>query len=906
MIETRIDLLSAAIPTWLVATATLLTLALWLTLRALAPRLQTRVPRFVALAPQALVAVAWAWLLLQSLARVVTYACNWPLWVAALLLGLGVQVVAAAQQRERATLPRGLRVAILTLRAMAVTLCLLMLMQPTLVRMHARKISRRVAVLVDGSASMRFVDRQWQIHERLQWAIHAGKVQPKALEPGAAPPDDPAKIWGDMPVESQLAINRLCETTRLALADQLLTHSCMAAAGVPLLQQLERKYDVDLYLFARTLKRVTAASLLDDTSDDHFTSATDMAAALESVLKEIPSEQLAGALLLSDGLHNAESSLIPVARRYAAQQAPLCAIALGGSRLPFDVALADVSAPESLFLGDRARFVATIKATGAIGRKLNIRLTHGDAVVEERELDVSSEEWQREVRFTHEPQSRGIAHYELRVNALEGELFADNNAWRCDVAVSDDRINVLLVDQAPRWEFRYLRNLFFGRDKSVHLQSWLVQPDRVESLPATQLPPASAKRKFGDAEAGGWPVSREEWRAFDVIIIGDIDAQTLTQPIQEEIRACVVERGALLVLIGGARAMPHAFGAESILTTLSPFTAMDGAHDYWHAPERSFRLELTPAGQSHQIMAQSASLTENEDIWQTMPPFDWRLPVVAKTGAEILAVARVEADTRVRTVADVRQAVGQMEEILRDRAHHAVIAVQRVGRGKVLGLAFDQTWRLRYRIGDARHHRFWGQVLRWGLGERMRAGAEHFRIGTDKIVYAPDEPVNVLARVLDDHYAGIDGAHLEATLSTIDGRELTTVRMQPRVESYGIYEALLPAQTTPGACKLRVQRVDTDTETSAETEFMVSGARRPVEMGEVRPNRDTLYALAKATGGRVVTPDAAELLPDAFGDGRSTLRERRELALWCSPWTLLLLATLLTAEWLLRKKGGLI
>ena len=905
MPETRIDLLPPEIATWTVALMALVALGVWLVVRALTRRLQGRLPRFAVVVPHSLAAVAAAWCLLQILGRVTTYACPWPLWIAALMLGLGVETVAACFHRERQTLPPKLGAAVLAMRLASVTLTVLILMQPVLVRFTGKSITRRVAVLVDGSASMRFVDRQWLPRERLQWAAHGGLLDAAQRDALTNETADAQGLWDALPESVRGTAAGLCETTRVALAADLLTRP--TEAGGSFLDQLGARYDLEVYEFGRGLRRMTAGevgALAATNGTAVFQSATDFTAALEGVLKEIPSEQLAGALVLSDGLHNADTSVLPVARRFGALGAPVCGVAMGGTRLPFDLALADVTAPESVFLGDRVRLVTMVRATGASGRKAKVTLMCETNVVEEREFEISSDDWRREVRLSHEPPTNGVARYEVRVETLDGELFADNNAWRSDVAVNDDRINVLLVDHSPRWEFRYLRNLFFGRDKSVHLQSWLIQPDAISGVSAAALPAASASRKFGDAESGGWPANRDEWRAFDVIILGDLDAETLTVQVLEEIRACVADRGALLVLIGGPRAMPHAFRPESPLAPLLPFTVREGA-DTWKGPEPTYRLGLTPAGQSHPIMMQSGSLSENEELWKSLPPFDWRLPVTAKPGAEVLAVALPEGGEREQVLTDVRQAAEHLEAVLQHRARHALIAAQRVGRGKVLGLAFDRTWRLRYRTGDMRHHRFWGQVLRWGLGERLRAGQEGFRAGTDRLVYGPEEPVTVMARVLNEDFSGVDHARLEAVLSTDDGGEVTRVALASRPDSHGFYEATLPPQARAGAFKVDVVRTDTATREHVETSFLVTASRRPIEMGEVRPSRETLEALAKGTGGRVVTPDTLPSLVEAFGEGRGTVQERREIALWNSPYVLLLLALLLTGEWLLRKKGGL-
>ena len=64
-------------------------------------------------------------------------------------------------------------------------------------------------------------------------------------------------------------------------------------------------------------------------------------------------------------------------------------------------------------------------------------------------------------------------------------------------------MNVLLVDGRPRWEYRYLRNLFYGRDKSVHLQDWLVHPDSIYGIQPKLLEYASASRPFGQSAQRG-------------------------------------------------------------------------------------------------------------------------------------------------------------------------------------------------------------------------------------------------------------------------------------------------------------------------------------------------------------------------------------------------------------------
>ena len=271
----------------------------------------------------------------------------------------------------------------------------------------------------------------------------------------------------------------------------------------------------------------------------------------------------------------------------------------------------------------------------------------------------------------------------------------------------------------------------------------------------------------------------------------------------------------------------------------------------------------------------------------------------------MLAIAVSSEGESVKILTDARQAIAHLEARMNYRNRHALIATQRYGRGKVLGLAFDRTWRLRYRVGDTRHHRFWGQVMRWGLGERLRAGAEKFRAGTDRLVYSPEDPVNVMARVLNESYAGITDADLSAVIRRDDDGVETRISLKCREDANGFYEAMLPPFPVGGAYTLEVTRNDVAEHPSVETSFLVTESRRPVEMGVIKPQKETLEALAKGTGGMFVLPGAEMSLIESFGEGKGIVQERLEYALWNSPWILLLLALLLTSEWLLRKRGGL-
>lgn len=648
-----------------------------------------------------------------------------------------------------------------------------------------------------------------------------------------------------------------------------------------------------------------------------FRAATDITLALEMALREIPSEELAGFLVVTDGRYNGAAGVDAVARRLGNVKAPVSAVVLGGSKMPVDVAFGEARAPESVFLGDKVHVTGTLVATRSAGKEAKVRLYLGEEMVEEQVFRIENDDFEKEFRFTHKPESRGVIQYRLEIEEIPDEEFKENNKWTLDVAVSDDRTNVLLVDSRPRWEFRYLRNLFYGRDKSVHLQEYLIKPDRVAGVDAGPLPAASAGRPFGESESSTYPLSREEWRKFAVIILGDLNEYELPADEIENIKYCVAERGALLVMIAGPNSMPHKINNET-LRELMPVVYEPSNKNLGKGPETRFRLKLTPAGRIHQVMMQSSSQSENEEIWEGIQTLDWRCSVEGvKPGAEVLAYAvaddGIDAQTAGLAVNDFAEdpdgAVKRLEEIRREQAKNSLVVAQQYGKGKVLMLNTDQSWRLRYKVGDVLHHQFWGQVLRWGAGEKLRAGNSFLRIGTDRLRYAPGDPVVVYARISDAEFNAMN--NLEPTIKLYsDEAEVETVTLEYREGSNGFYEGKLSPLADPGKYRIVFESgqardaLGGEYPEGIETHFVVVTAERPAEFVNITASKAMPLRMAEASGGKVVGPADIEELQGSFGEGNRVVVERTEKTLWNSWILYAAVIGLLTAEWIVRKRHG--
>lgn len=623
---------------------------------------------------------------------------------------------------------------------------------------------------------------------------------------------------------------------------------------------------------------------------------TDFAAALENVRSRVPSEELAGVVLVTDGRSTAGADVESVVRVLARQGVKVSSVVVGNVTNRSDVAIEDVYAPEGIFLGDVIHAQVVLRADLMKGEKVTVRFWCGEKELEKEEFTIDSDDWTKELRFTDEPKEKGIWRYRITLETSKKDAESANNVWPFDVSVSDDRTNVLIADRRPRWEFRYLRNLFYGRDKSVHLQYLLCEPDRLDGETRLQLAAADATRQFGDAESGCLPSGRDAWRKFDVIILGDLDPDSLLDEEVADIRACVEERGALLVFIAGEKFMPLAY-AKSQLAELLPVTLTNGEGRLvaeWK--QGSFGFTVTGAGYAHEMMCLSDSNAENIRIWETGCEWQRRLDkLIVKPGAETLAFA-----------GDSTALEGPL------------LVVQHRGRGRVVFLSSDETWRFRYRIGDTYHHRFWGNMLKWGAGIKLRDGNAYVRIGTDRIHYSPGSPVKIRARLMSAESLPLDGLKVDCTVVRPDGAR-RTFPLPSRTTTNGTYEGEFNETWTNGeyrveiSCAAARKQLGDKWPDKPETSFMVKNSFAPVEFAALSSDRELAEAMAKATGGMVLPNLATNLtltaqlsmLDDSFGTGRTEAVEHIENHIWDHPSVFILLAVALIIVWILRKRRGL-
>ncbi|MGB2753544.1 MAG: hypothetical protein WBE00_00320 [Phycisphaerae bacterium] len=753
-------------------------------------------------------------------------------------------------------------------------------------------------------------------------------------------------LYAALSPEDRARVDTVATRTRADLARDLLLGASVKAPGSraaePLLSALAGKYTVALYTFASKPTKVdreayarsaapgespaapnAAASPAEEPAsaeqaatllDEHL--QTNIAAALEKVTTDLAGLDLAGVVLVSDGRHNTASPVEPLAKQLGLQHAPVCPIVMGSRNPPIDASILALEAPDTVTTKDKVLVAAEVKLDGLAGHDAKVTLWDGDKAVDSKDIRVAVDSLRTRVELADQPGTAGLHAYRVEIAPLPKEVLTTNNSFPATVSVTDDRTKLLLVEGWPRWEFRYIKNLFETRDSSVKLQYVLFRPDRIAEVPSRPAMSASATRPPELSQATALPENQEEWNKFDVIILGDVAPSMLPAEAQEAITQFVTQRGGTLVVVSGPKFMPHHYG-NTPLAEILPVRCDASDSLFLASPERVFRIGLTVEGQAHTILREKVDPTENVQVWQSFPPIFWRHAVTAtKPGATVLAYAvPIPPPDFLKPAAS--EAGGNApkdgdEATLRRREaferENPLLALHNVAAGRVLFLGFDSTWRLRYGVGDTYHHRLWGQILRWATANKLPAGTDFVRIGTDRTRYPTGQPVQVRAKILRIDYSPVQSDTVAVKILSPDGKTLRHP-LKYIESSNGMYEA--EVKGLPGG----TYRVELDAPAAQPmlaseglqtvwTQFSVDPAFL-VETAELAPDRGLMSQLAALSQGIVAEPaDAARVL-DALGPGTVVEYERHEYVLWNS-WPLWLAMILLaSAEWILRKKVGL-
>jgi hypothetical protein len=233
-----------------------------------------------------------------------------------------------------------------------------------------------------------------------------------------------------------------------------------------------------------------------------------------------------------------------------------------------------------------------------------------------------------------------------------------------------------------------------------------------------------------------------------------------------------------------------------------------------------------------------------------------------------------------------------------------LLVTENYGRGRTAVMATSGTWRwqMSQPLGDPAHDLFWQQLLRWLVLE----SPGQVVVSAPAQTLMDDGQIQISANVRDKQYSPAPDAKVTAHFIGPDGIS-AIVDMTPATDNPGVFRATWTAEK-PGSylAEVSAQRGPRGAVDSGRGTLPFQRIDGVAEGFHTTQNRELLEKLATETGGRYWKPDELTRLPNeiSYSDAGISVRDIKEL--WNMPVVFLWLLLLMAAEWLLRRKWGVV
>ncbi len=632
-----------------------------------------------------------------------------------------------------------------------------------------------------------------------------------------------------------------------------------AALDGGLLAALRSRFQVRLYRAGEGLDRVENLKELTMASQ-----STRLGASLRQLAKESAGLPLGAVVLVSDGAENGGGLEAGALADLRSRRIPVHTIGVGRERPPLDVEITGVVAPARALAESRVQAQVNLVSFGAAGRKLRLTAKDGGRVVASKEVEAQGDGRVQSETLSFNAGAAGARGFTFSADPLAGEENTLNNAVLRLVNVSAARPKVLYIEGEPRWEFKFIRRAVED-DPSLQLVTLLRTTQNKNYIQGADSASPGLEQ--------GFPATVDELFGYQAVVIGSVEMNYFTVAQQELLKQFVDRRGGGLILLAGRSAMSEGGWARSELAAMLP-VALPDRKGVFHREMAT--VELTPAGvESPLCRLEDEDAARNAARWKKLPALmAWQEVGAPKPGASVLA-----------------EVTGKRSPFL---------VVQNYGRGRTAVVAGDTwRWQMQQPVADMTHEVFWRQLLRWAVSETPGRVVS----STPRQVLVDESRLPLHVDVRDRNFLPAADAKVEVRIL---GPEASggVVELQPDPVTPGQYAGEWtvdkPGQYVAEAVARRGE------EEVGRDVFTFQRQDGVAENFHTRQNRDLLEKLASLTGGRYWKPDDLSKLPGevSLSEAGITVRETKEL--WNLPAVFLALCGLKAAEWLLRRKWGVV
>ncbi len=637
------------------------------------------------------------------------------------------------------------------------------------------------------------------------------------------------------------------KTSRLGEARALLMEG-----GSSLIESLSKKYEVHVYGLADSLRPL---EFRDVARLEAAGSKGDISEALEAI-----SDKNSVAVLLSDGNLKWNEN--------RTQLLPTVTVPFGDPETYKDILIKGISAPPLAFRDRDVTIDVTVKNYGYTGLTLPVLLKDSGRLLSAENISVQDNPGESTVSLSFVPSEVGQKNLSISIPQQVGESIVDNNQVNLSIKVVRDKTRILMVSGSPSLNYRFMRTAL-KRDPSIDLLSFVIlrTPSDILNVRSYEqsLIPFPVKTLF-----------LTELTNFDLLIFDNFNYSLYLRPEHLESIRKFVEDGGSFAMVGGPNLFDEGRYGLSPIGDIIPVRFVESE---FYRRDSPIRVRLSPAGAQHPILRFSGEYREGDADpglpWREMSPLDGINLMEAKRSATVL----------------LETAEGIPWPIL---------TVSEKGKGRVLALTTDYAWKWYMGMvargeGNQLYLMLVHRMVRWLTKD---PSLDPVQMILPETATSTGQEADVRIRFQDRVPSRIADGAVSFSVFNPEGVKIDA-KLKPTSQPGEYIVSFLPQNS--GIFRIKVETPVGQLEES----LVVAG---PLEGLDAGPNLDQLQKISISTKGKYI-PQKDELIKEIERYAQKAEKqfiEERRLPIWASAFVMAIVLLLLSSEWYLRRRWGLI
>jgi uncharacterized membrane protein len=672
----------------------------------------------------------------------------------------------------------------------------------------------------------------------------------------------PAITVAELKPQKNIIAVMVDDSRSMAIADNGASRESQAVKALQngVIAALQKKFQTRIYSFDDRITPVSNLAELQPAAP-----ATHIGDSLKQLVGATSDLPIGAIVLLSDGADNSGGIDRTTIADLRSRRIPVHTVGFGADQIEHDVEIDDATLAPRALANSRMAATVVFHQGGFAGQRASLSVRDGDQLLASREISLAGDGKAQSETLLFNAGGAGAKALKFSIAPLPGESNTANNAVTRLVDVEAGKRRILYIEGEPRWEYKFIRRAE-DDDPIVEIASMLRTTENKIYRQGIENP---------QELADGFPNDAKDLFAYQGLIIGSVEAGYFTPAQQDLIRQFVDRRGGGLLLLGGRFALADGGWAGSHLADLLPVVLPDHNKTFHRDPAT---VELTPAGVNSLICRLTDDPAQNAERWKKLPYLmDYQDAGTPKPGAVVLA--------------DWKAGSREMP----------LLITENYGRGRTAVMATSGTWRWQMSLpaGDPTHTMFWQQLLHWLVADTPG----HVVASVPNQMLFDDGRTKLTAQVRDVDYLPAADASVEAHIIGPDGLA-ATVEMTPAPDTPGSFQADWNAEE-PGSylAEITAQRGGQEIGRDVVTFERMDGV---AENFHTQQNRALLQQLASETGGSYWRPQDLSKLAGEIPYSEAGITVRDTKPLWNMPAVFLVILLLLFAEWLLRRRWGIV